>query len=42
MAFIKTNRAEEFEPVKKDDLKVAPITKEKSLLDKAKAKIKGQ
>lgn len=42
MAFIKTNRAESYEPVKKDDEKVAKVAKDKSLLDKVKAFAKGQ
>lgn len=42
MAFIKTNRAESFEPVKKDDEKVASIKKDKSLLEKVKDTVKGR
>lgn len=42
MAFIKTNRAESFEPVKKDDQKVASVKEDKSLLDKVKDTIKGR
>lgn len=42
MAFIKTNRAESYEPVKKDDEKIAAVTKDKTLLEKIKAMAKGQ
>jgi hypothetical protein len=42
MGFIKINRAESVEPVKKDDQKIASVTTNKALLQKLREALKGK